>query len=130
MPKVVVTNRDNTLMNAVVKVLPETDHILCYFHIGKNVKAKCITYCRVKAKPTDAKVVEKEVKEAKEEKHCDIVKKIMRVWKKVVESPTDDSYASALLKFKEVCKPFPKFHAYVETIVLNTAKKTKIMHCH
>jgi len=104
MPKVVVTDRDNTLMNAVAKVLPETNHILCYFHIGKNVKAKFITYCRVKEKPTDAKVVEKEVKKAKGEKHCDLVKKIMRVWKEVVESPTKDSYANALLKFKTISK--------------------------
>jgi hypothetical protein len=71
----------------------------------------------------DAKVVQKEVKEAKKEKHCDLFMKIMRVLKEVVESPTEDSYASALLKFKEVCKPFPKFLAYVETTVLNTVKK-------
>ena len=32
-------------------------------------RAKCITDCRVNAKPTDAKVVEKEVKEANDEKH-------------------------------------------------------------
>jgi hypothetical protein len=63
------------------------------------------------------------VKEAKEEKHCDLVKKITRVWKGVVESPTEDSYASALLKFKEVCEPFLKFVAYVETTVLNVKKK-------
>jgi transposase-like protein len=79
MPKVVVTDRDNALMNDVAKVLPEIEHINCYFHIVKNVKAKCITDCRVKVKPTDAKVVEKEVKEAKEEKHYDLVNKIMRV---------------------------------------------------
>jgi len=45
MPKVVVSDRDNALMNVVVKFLPEIDHILCYFHIGNNVKAKCITDC-------------------------------------------------------------------------------------
>jgi DNA-directed RNA polymerase subunit L len=119
MPKVVVTDRDNALMNVVAKVLPETDAILYYFHIGKNVKAKCITNCRVKAKPKEAK----KVNEAKEEKHCDIVEKITRVWKEVVESPTEDSYASALLKFKDVCEPFPKFLAYVETTVLIIVKK-------
>jgi hypothetical protein len=96
------------MMNIVVKVLPETYVILCYFHIMKNVKAKCITNCRVKAKPKDLKVVEKEVKEANEEKHCD-VEKIMTAWKKLVESPTEGSYASALLKFKDVCELFPKF---------------------
>jgi len=63
------------------------------------------------------------VKEAKEEKHCDVVEKIMRVWKELVESPTEDSYASALLKFKNVCEPFPKFLAYVETTILNIVKE-------
>jgi len=47
----------------------------------------------------------------------------MRVWKEVVKSPTDDSYASALLKFKEVCEPFPKFVACVETTNLNVKNK-------
>jgi len=64
MSKVVVTDRDTALMNVIAKVLPETDHVLCYFHIEKNVKAKCITDCRVKVKSSDAKVVDKHVKEA------------------------------------------------------------------
>ena len=59
MPKVVVTDRDNALMNVVAKVLPETNTILCHFHIGKNVKAKCITDSIVKVEFEDAKVVEK-----------------------------------------------------------------------
>ena len=59
MPKVVVTDRDNALMNVVAKVLPDTYVILFYFHIGKNVKGKCIMDCKVKVKPKDAKVVEK-----------------------------------------------------------------------
>ena len=63
------------------------------------------------------------MKEAKEEKHCDLVKKIIRIWKGVVESPTEDSYASVILKFKEICEPFLKFLAYVETTILNTDKK-------
>jgi DNA-directed RNA polymerase subunit L len=78
MPKMVVTDRDNALMNVVAKVLPETNAILCYFHIGKNIRAKCITNFRVKAKPKDVKVDEKEAKETKEEKHSDVVDKIMR----------------------------------------------------
>jgi len=36
MPKVVVTDRDNALMNVVAKFLPETEHINCYFHIGMS----------------------------------------------------------------------------------------------
>jgi len=123
MPKVVVTDRDTALLNVVDKVLPEADRILCYFHIEKNVKAKCITDCRVKAKSIDAKVVDKDVKEANDEKHCILVKKIVRAWRVVVNSPTQDSYAIAWLKFKEeVCKPFSMFVKYVETTILPLKK--------
>jgi hypothetical protein len=119
MPNVVVTDRDTALMNVVANVIPETYHIHCYFHIEKNVKARCITDCRVKAKPSDAKVVDKYVKEANDEKHCENVKKIVRAWQDVVNSHTEDSYAIAWLKFKEeVCGPFPMFVKYVETAVL------------
>lgn len=65
----------------------------------------------------DAKVVEQEVKEANEEKHYDLVK-IMRVWREEKKL----RYASASLKFKVVCEPFPKFIEYVETIVLTLKK--------
>jgi transposase-like protein len=95
MPKVVVTDRDTALMNVIATVLPETYHILCYFHIEKNVKARCITNCKVKAKHTYVKVVDKEENEAHDEKHCDLVKKIVRVLREMVDSPTEDSYASS-----------------------------------
>ena len=120
MPKVIVTDRDSALMNAVAKVLPKTDHVLCYFHIENNVKAKCITDCRVNAKPSKAKVVDKHVKEVNDEKHCENVKKTVRTWRDVVNSPMEDSFAIAWLTFKEeVCGPFPMFVKYVETIILN-----------
>jgi len=70
MSKVVVTDRDATLMNAAATVLPKSSGVLCYFHVCKNVRAKCITDCRVK--PNDVKKDEKEVKQS------DVRKKIMR----------------------------------------------------
>ena len=113
MPKVVVTDRDNALMNVVAKVLPETNDILCYFHIGKNVKAKCITYCRIKPKSKDVKVDEKDVRKRRRRRQLMLLK----------NSPTKDSYASVVKWFKDVCKPFPKFLAYIETTILNTFKE-------
>jgi len=113
MPKVIVTDRDPTLMKAVAEVLPKTDHVLCYFHIEKNVNAK----------PSKAKVVDKDAKEADDDKHCELVKKIMRAWRDVVNSPTEDSFAIAWLTFKdEVCRPFPLFVKYVEETVLPLKK--------
>ncbi|XP_057418428.1 uncharacterized protein LOC130712620 [Lotus japonicus] len=41
MPKVMVTDKDTALMNAVTATFPTTAHLLCQFHIAKCVKAKC-----------------------------------------------------------------------------------------
>ncbi|AES77466.2 hypothetical protein MTR_7g010970 [Medicago truncatula] len=65
MHKVVVIERDNALMDVVVKVLPNSSALLYYFHTWKNVRANCITDCRVKAEPKDITVDGKEVKEEK-----------------------------------------------------------------
>jgi len=40
-PEIVVSDRDIALMNAINVVFPEFVHLLCRFHIDKNVKAKC-----------------------------------------------------------------------------------------
>ncbi|KAL5193526.1 Protein FAR1-RELATED SEQUENCE 5 [Glycine soja] len=41
LPGVIVTDRDQALMNAVKDVFPECTNLLCSFHINKNVKVKC-----------------------------------------------------------------------------------------
>jgi len=100
-----------------------TDHILCYFHIEKNVKARCVTDCRVHPKPSKAKGVGKDAKEADDDKHCELVKKIVTAWRDVVNSPTEDEFATAWLTFKdEVCRPFPLFVKFVEETVLSLKK--------
>jgi len=48
----------------------------------------------------------------------------MGIWNDVVESPIKDSYASPVMRFKDVCKKFPKFLKYVEITILNTVKET------
>jgi len=50
MPKVVMTYRDMGMMNVVANVLPDSSAILCYFHVGKNVRARIITDCKVEQK--------------------------------------------------------------------------------
>ena len=94
-----------------------------FFHIGKNVRAKCITDCRVNPKPPKgAKVDKKELKKNKVKNREDF-EKVVIAWREFVESPTEESYASKLMKFKEVCMPFLKFITYVETTVLNLKEK-------
>jgi len=91
MHKVIVTDKDTTLMNVVATVLPETSAILYYFHVGRNVRAKCITNCRVKPKVVEMDGKEKVVNEVKP---SEIFDTIFRAWETMVESPTQKSYAS------------------------------------
>lgn len=72
MPKVIVIDKDTTLMNVVAKVLPKTIALLFHFHIERNVRAKSITNCRVKPKLKGVKVDGKD-KEVKEVNASDIV---------------------------------------------------------
>jgi len=39
-PKVIICDRDLSLMNAINIVFPEITNLICQFHINKNVKAK------------------------------------------------------------------------------------------
>jgi len=45
---VVITDRDNALINVVEKVFPDATTLLCSYHIGQNVRAKCKLDCKVK----------------------------------------------------------------------------------
>ena len=47
-PKVVVTDRNNALINVVETVFSNAATLLCSYHIGQNVRAKCKLDCKVK----------------------------------------------------------------------------------
>jgi len=97
MPKVIVTDRDISLMKAVGNVFPESYAMNCYFHVQANVKQRCILYCKYPLGKKDGKEV----------KPRDVVKKIMRAWKAMVELPTQELYAIALVEFQDACSYFP-----------------------
>ncbi|XP_028051977.1 PKS-NRPS hybrid synthetase CHGG_01239-like [Camellia sinensis] len=40
-PTVIVTDRELALMNAIQKIFPSGKHLLCHWHISKNVLTKC-----------------------------------------------------------------------------------------
>lgn len=70
MPKVVVTDRDPSMMKAVANVLPDNSAILCYFHVGKNVRSRIINDCKVKQ---NVVVVDGQKKIVDEESHSKLV---------------------------------------------------------
>ncbi|GAU50446.1 hypothetical protein TSUD_409530 [Trifolium subterraneum] len=58
-PKVIVTDRDKSLMNAVLIVFPNSTALVCRYHVAKNVRAKFKAFCGAKEKNLDQKVFEK-----------------------------------------------------------------------
>jgi alpha-glucosidase len=47
-PKVIVTDRDKSLMNAVEIVFPNSTALVCRYHVAKNVRAKFNALCTEK----------------------------------------------------------------------------------
>jgi len=111
-PKVVVIDRDITLMNVVATIFPETTTLLCIFHIGKHVRAKYITNSRVK--PKDVKVDGKD-KEVKDVRTSEIVNNIMKACDNAVKYHSKESYVNVVVRFQDGGKKFTKFLTYAET---------------
>jgi hypothetical protein len=105
-PKVVVTDRDKSLMNAVEIALPNSTALLCRYHISKNVRAKFKTLCT-----------------AKDHKMEQLLDTLTFQWESVVESTSKESYIDAVVEFRRVFEKFPKFLKYVEETVLDPVKE-------
>jgi hypothetical protein len=105
-PKVVVTDRDKSLMNAVEIALPNSTALLCLYHISKNVRAKFKTLCT-----------------AKDHKMEQLLDTLTFQWESVVESTSKESYIDAVVEFRRVFEKFPKFLKYVEETVLDPVKE-------
>lgn len=116
-PKVIVTDRDNALMNVVAKVFPTSTALLCQYHIAKNVRSKCKLLC---------KVVEMDPKK-KKEKQSELWDTVMRAWSCVVDSPTKEVYLENEGNFRKICEKFPKFLEYVDKSIFNSTVKEKIV---
>jgi len=113
MPKLIVTDKDMSLMKVVENVFPESYAMNCYFYVQTNVKQRCILDCKYPLGKKDGKEV----------KRGEVVKKIMRAWKAIVESHTQELYANSLVEFQDVCSDFPLFLNYAMTTLKEVKEK-------
>ncbi|KAL5184722.1 Protein FAR1-RELATED SEQUENCE 6 [Glycine soja] len=81
--RVIVTDRELALMNAVKIVFPECTNLLCRFHIDKNVKAKCKSLIGQK----------------------NAWEYVMDAWGSLVDCPSEHQFNDCLKKFEIVCSP-------------------------
>ncbi|GAU11480.1 hypothetical protein TSUD_344700 [Trifolium subterraneum] len=105
-PKVIVTDRDKSLMNAVAKVFPNSTALACRVHVYKNVKAKFKALCK-----------------AKDQKMDQLLNTLKLQWNSIVDSTSEESYTTAVVDFRKVFENFPNFVKYVETTVLDPVKE-------
>jgi uncharacterized membrane protein len=105
-PKVIVTDRDKSLMNAVVQVFPNSKALVCRYHVSKNVRAKFKVLCS-----------------EKDQTMQQLLNTLTYHWESIVESTSEDSYSDAVVEFRKVFDKFPKFLKYVETTILDLVKE-------
>ncbi|KAH1247282.1 Protein FAR1-RELATED SEQUENCE 5 [Glycine max] len=113
LPEVIVTDRDQTLTNAVKAVFPDCTNLLCSFHINKNVRAKCKTLIAQKNAWDYA----------------------MDCWGCLTDCSLEQQFDECLKKFEMACAPWPMFVDYVkETWIIPHKEKfvsawtNKVMH--
>ncbi|XP_058733588.1 uncharacterized protein LOC131605222 [Vicia villosa] len=87
---VVVKDREIALMNAIYSVFPKATHLLCMFHISKNVSMKCKEYVKLER--------QEHVKDQ---------------WNNIMYSNTEDEYDVHLKHFQSVCGDILAFVKYV-----------------
>ncbi|KAJ1399951.1 MULE transposase domain [Sesbania bispinosa] len=100
-PQVIVTDRDDVLMNAVEIVFPNSTHLLSQSLIAKSVKAKCKLLVNLK-------------------EEWDTV---VNAWLSIMESPNEAEYNERLRRLEDVCSGFPSFIEYVKNTWLVSLKE-------
>ncbi|GAU48660.1 hypothetical protein TSUD_189150 [Trifolium subterraneum] len=90
LPKVILTDRDTALMNAVGQVFPKSAAMVCRVHVQKNVGSKIKDLLKVR----EGEEVEKEIVWANLEK----------AFIHLLYSDTVDVYGDRLMEFRELCK--------------------------
>jgi hypothetical protein len=98
----------------VETVFLDATTLLCSYHIGQNVTAKC---------KTDCKVNDLKGKDGKEIKPGLVVNIVMALWMDIVDSETEEAYIDNWNRFKVVCGIFPKFLEYVEKTIFDPVKE-------
>ncbi|XP_045796056.1 uncharacterized protein LOC123890485 [Trifolium pratense] len=94
--KVIVTDKDPVLMNAVEFVFPSSHNLLCRFHMSINVRPKCKTLVSPKEKNLY----------------------VLAAWSDLINSHDKVEYVQRLQHFEEVCADYPIFLEYVKNIWL------------
>jgi hypothetical protein len=105
--KVIVTDRDQTLIKAVDDVFPKCTTLLCQYHILMNVKTNFL----------------KKAKLGKKVRSCEVWPNVNAAWENIVDSTSEEEYNSSMNTFKERYGYWSEFIEYVESTILGPIKE-------
>lgn len=91
-PLAIVTDRELALMNAIKVIFPNSTHLLCVWHIEKNIMAKCKKIFRTK----------------------DDWEEFIKTWTDVIRSPEEESFQGSWNLFVEKYKDHTSVITYIE----------------
>ncbi|GAU41861.1 hypothetical protein TSUD_366080 [Trifolium subterraneum] len=109
LPKVILTDRDTALMNAVGQVFPTSAAMVCRVHVEKNVGSKIKEIVKVR--------------QGEEVKQEIVWENLEKAFMHLLYSDTIDVYGDRLMEFRELCKKWPRLLRYIEETVLDTDKE-------
>ncbi len=109
-PGVVVTDRDLGLMNALSAVFPQAVHVLCKWHIRKNVEARCWPF--FKDLPSTSAGTAEELWAA-----------FLNDWDSLVASLTEAEYSRQLSYIKTQHRRHAFALQYIQSVWLNEHKQ-------
>lgn len=92
-PTVIVTDRELGLMRPISDIFPETQHLLCTWHINKDVEDRAY------------KIFAKNRKMA--------ARFTQGIWRRVMEAPTEQEYEDAVMYLGERMRVYPRVVSYV-----------------
>ncbi|WJX72087.1 hypothetical protein P8452_56003 [Trifolium repens] len=109
MPKVILTDRDQALVNAVPQVFPTSASMVCRWHVEKNVSSKMKDLVLVKS--------------GEGVRQSAVWNNITNAFRDLLDSPTEKDYIDNVMEFRKLCARWPRFLQYVEETVLDTDKE-------
>ena len=121
-PKIFFTDRELPLMNAIAAVFSDGQHLLCQWHIQKNILAKCKRYFQpdTEAAPTLASSVSSMVPVTA----TDPWTEFHRTWTPVIEMPIAEGFEKGMKAMKEKYKARIFAIRYIEAMYLVTVEGT------
>ncbi|XP_058778673.1 protein FAR1-RELATED SEQUENCE 3-like [Vicia villosa] len=105
-PSIIVTDRDNALMNTAGTVFLTSTALLCRYHITCNVRTKLKLAVGTKERKDDNRNIIKVGV---------MVDKIMAAWREILDARSKELYTEKVIQFRTLCVSLNTFFHYVET---------------